>query len=48
MRIQESMTMIHWRADVMRPSANAVLSAMPASELVLVCYEVAGNGWTHV
>ena len=48
MRNQESMTMIHWSAEVMRPSANAVLSAMPASELVLVCYEVTGSGWTHV
>ena len=48
MRTQESMAMIHWRAEVMRSSSDAVSSAMLASELVLVTYEVAENGWTHV
>jgi hypothetical protein len=44
-RIQESMTKTAWRAEVMRPSENAVSSAMPASEMVLV-FEETGDGWT--
>src|SRR5688572_14655555 len=48
MRIQDSMTMTVWSAEVMRPRAKAILSVMPASVIMVLVRKILYSSWRSV